>query len=168
MPGRYKVIVPSLVVENVTAATAWIDASPSSILPQKTIIIYTVPGTSTKLIINVWDNKLYATTMSGLILRVINYSHNHIETKGDGDLDRKEDPFWIDTKRGVVFGLWSTASKRLTYSELGHVGTGLFKAMYLEQKYNAATFEVFRAGYGARVGYGTIRAGHLERQTATS
>ncbi|KAL8947687.1 MAG: hypothetical protein Q9222_006055 [Ikaeria aurantiellina] len=163
-----QVLIPSLLVENATAATAWLDGSRAIHLSDKTIIIYTVPGTTTRLMINVWGNDLPATTMSGLILRVVNYSHNHIEAKGDGPLEPKEDPFWIDTKRGVIFGLWSIPTKHLTYSELGNVATGLFKALYLEHKYKAATFEVSRTDSGLRIGYGTIRAGRLESQTATS
>lgn len=95
----------------------------------------------------------------------MNHAATHIEAKGDGFLERGDDPLWLDTKQGIIFGLWSTdAQRRLTYRDLESTAKGLWAAMYMEGKYNAAAVTVFDRAFTTgrnRIGYGVLRAGHL-------
>lgn len=107
--------------------------------------------------------------MGGVILKAINYiasrTRSHPEDRGSV-LDRRDDPFWIESvPPGIIFGAWSTASKRLTYGELENIVLGVWKAMYQEGKYNAASIEVQDKQDGVRtVGNAVIRRGHLTPQ----
>lgn len=102
----------------------------------------------------------------------MNYAATHIEETGDGTMEQKEDPFWIDSRLGVVFGLWSTdPRRRLKYSELGHTAKGIWSAMYMQRKYNAASVSVYDKVYTQgrnRIGYGVLRAGHLKSLVSES
>ncbi|KAL8751285.1 MAG: hypothetical protein Q9199_006523 [Rusavskia elegans] len=134
-----------------------------------TYIIYNVPGTSTRLLISIWDQTLPQVHMGGVILKATNYiasrTRSHPEARGSV-LDRRDDPFWIESvSPGIIFGAWSTASKHLTYGELENIVLGVWKAMYQEGKYNAASIEVQDKQDGVRtVGNAVIRRGHLTRQ----
>lgn len=148
---------------NVSSLTAWLDTIRGPIKPGTTII-YIVPETTTRLVIEVGKDTILPLPMSGLLLRIMNYAATHI-SKGEGTLEAKEDPFWLDTRAGVIFGLWSTdVRRRLTYRDLASTARGIWSSMYLEGKYNAATISVFDLTYAQgnqRIGYGILRLGHL-------
>lgn len=119
--------IPRHVLANAAFATTWLNASAPEDLAMSTTIVYTVPGTSTRLVIKVENNMIPATPMSSLILRTMNLASSHIQKAGDGHpLDQKEDPFWLDSKAGVVLGVWSSATPRLTYNQLGDTARGLW------------------------------------------
>ncbi|KAL8939955.1 MAG: hypothetical protein Q9216_003061 [Gyalolechia sp. 2 TL-2023] len=149
---------------NASSLTAWLDGF-HPIKPGQTTIVYDVPGTSTRLLIEVWNERIPQMPMSVLLLRTINYAATHINEKGDGTIEFREDPFWLDSKTGVIFGLWSTDPRRhLTYSELSNTARGIWAALYRQQKYNAARISVYDKMYTegrTKIGYGVIRSGHL-------
>lgn len=148
---------------NASSLTAWLDTV-HPIKPGQTTIVYNVPGTPTRLIIDVKDERIPSAPMSASLLSTKHFAVTHISEKGDGAIDPKEDPFWWDSHAGVIFGLWSTDSRRLTYSELASTAKGIWVAMYMEKKYNAASISVYDKIYTegrARIGYGVIRAGRL-------
>lgn len=156
--------IPIFPLANATTSTAWLDTTHP--LNGQTTIIYNVPGTKTRLIINVWPDELPEKAMSSVVLRTMSYAATHIEAKGDGTIEPKEDPFWLDSNGGVIFGLWSTDDRRhLSYSELESVARGLWTALFMKKKYNSASVSVFDNVYTSgrtRLGYGVIRVGHLK------
>ncbi len=171
--AAYRSSIPILPFTNPSLATGWLDSSrQTSSVNGKTIIVYRVPETTIRLVIEVYNNELPKLAMSGMILRTMNHAATHIEAKGDGVLERGEDPLWLDTKQGIIFGLWSTdAQRRLTYRDLESTAKGLWAALYLDGKYNSAAFTVFDLAYTSgrrRIGYGVLRAGHLRALVSDS
>ncbi|KAL8726846.1 MAG: hypothetical protein Q9166_006462 [cf. Caloplaca sp. 2 TL-2023] len=169
-------ILPLPLQRSAASATAWLDASKPDNL-SVSYIVYNVPNTSTRLLITAWDHVLPQVKMGAVILKTLNYIERrlrgHPEDR-DLVLDRAMDPFWRESDPppliGVIFGAWSTIpTKRLTYGEVGNIALGLWKAMYLEGKFNQASFEVFNADYGPRrIGYGVLRRGHLVPSSSDS
>lgn len=160
--------VPSLVLTNTSLTTARLEMSqPVGLAVKTTHIVYTVPGTSTKLVIRVYDKELPEPAMADLLLRVMNYATRRIEQKGDRVLLKSEDPFWIDSRAGVVFGAWSMRGATLKYSELVSTARGIWSTMYLEGKYQPASIAIYNTDRGkAQRAYAVIREGSL--QTLTS
>ncbi|KAL8661523.1 MAG: hypothetical protein Q9202_005532 [Teloschistes flavicans] len=156
--------VPSLVLANTSLATAWLETTqPVSLATKTTHIIYSVPGTPTKLIIRVYDQELPQQAMAAILLRVMNYAARRIEEKGDVALLKREDPFWIDSKQGTVFGIWSLRGATLKYSELESTARGIWSTMYLEGKYQPASIAIYNKDRGSAVrGYAVIREGTLQ------
>ncbi|KAL8750808.1 MAG: hypothetical protein Q9184_006288 [Pyrenodesmia sp. 2 TL-2023] len=164
--AAYRNSIPILPSTDPSLSTAWLDSTRRTTSANgRTVVIYHVPGTTTRLIIDVWGDELPELAMSGVILRTMNYAATHIKEKGDGALEPGDDPLWLDTKAGVIFGLWSTdAQRHLTYRDLQNTAKGLWTALYLKQKYNAAAVTVYDLAYTGgrnRVGYGVLRAGPL-------
>ena len=166
----YRNSVPFVPFTNASSLTAWLDISQP--VNGQTIIYYTVPGTSTRLVMNVWETEIPSQAMSSVILRTMNYAATHLSTKGDGALESQEDPFWIDSRQGVIFGIWSTyTGKHLTYNDLKDTARGLWSALYMEKKYCAASVEVYNRDYmhgRTRLGYGVIRGGRLRSSLSDS
>ncbi|KAL8988395.1 MAG: hypothetical protein Q9177_002521 [Variospora cf. flavescens] len=125
---------------------------------RRTIIVYPVPGTTTKLIIDMRQNKLSKFAMGEVVHQTLKFAISHIEAHGDGSLEPKDDPFQLD-RNGVVFGLRSLdrTRRRLTYQELGNTATGLLDAMIRKTKYNvAASFLVYDMISDSQIGEGYI------------
>ncbi len=157
--------LPLVLQQNAALATAWLNRTKPDNL-SVTYIFYPVPGTSTRLFISVWYQTLPKIHMGGVILKATNDVERHIRAHPedrDSVLDRRDDPFWCESDPpGIIFGAWSTAPKRLTYGELGNVALGVWKAMYQEGKYNAASIEIQDMEGGARkIGDAVIRRGRL-------
>lgn len=149
---------------NASLLTTWLDTVHGRIKPGQTTIVYLVPDTTIRLILEVWKESISDRPMSNLLLRTMNYAATHISEKGDGPLEGKEDPFWLDSRLGIIFGLWSTDTRHLTYKNLASVARGVWLAMYIPQKYKAVTISVFDLTYALgnrRIGYGVIRPGSL-------
>ncbi|KAL8646412.1 MAG: hypothetical protein Q9226_006868 [Calogaya cf. arnoldii] len=131
------------------------------------VLLYpSVPNTSIRLFISLWDQTLPQAHMGGVILSASNKVdgriRDHLEDR-NSVLDHRDDPFWVEsTPPGIIFGAWSTATKRLTYGELEAIIFGVWKAMYQEGKYHAASIEVQNKQDGGRtVGSAVIRRGRL-------
>ncbi|CAO1605352.1 hypothetical protein XANCAGTX0491_008872 [Xanthoria calcicola] len=160
--------LPWILQQNAASASAWLDRSKPDNL-SATYIVYNVPGTQTRLIISVWDQTLPPVHMQSVIFKAIQYTERHMRSHPEDQgsvLDRKDDPFWMESDPGgIILGVWSTASKRLTYGELESVVKGIWKAMYQEGKYNAASIEVQTKQGGLRtIGKAVIRRGTLPPQ----
>lgn len=157
--------VPSLVLANTSLATAWLEMSqPVGLASKTTHIIYSVPGTPTKLIIRVYDMELPERAMGDMLLRVMNYAARRIEQRGDSVLLKREDPYWIDLGAGVVFGAWSLRGATLKYSELASTARGIWSTMYLQGKYQPASVAIYNRDRGrAQRAYAVIRQGSLQR-----
>ncbi|KAL8648485.1 MAG: hypothetical protein Q9210_004959 [Variospora velana] len=156
-----------LPLSQASTSTRWLDVTQP--VKMHTMIIYPVPGTTTRLIIKVWEDKLPKLAMSEVISQTMNFAVSHIEAHGDGFLEPRDDPFWLDRPDGVVFGLWSSdRTRHLTYQELGNTAKGLWEAMFMETKYNAASVSVYDKTSSARIGSGVIRAGHVQYQVSDS
>ncbi|KAL8850424.1 MAG: hypothetical protein Q9221_004656 [Calogaya cf. arnoldii] len=161
--------LPSIVQQNATWASAWLDSSKPDKL-SATYIVYNVPNTNIRLLISVWDQTLPQVHMGGVILLAMNKVDTRIQQHPEDEnsvLDRTADPYWVEsTPPGIIFGTWSTmATKRLTYGDLDAVIYGVWKAMYQKGKYNAASIEVQKKlDVWGPVGEAVIRRGRLTPQ----
>ncbi|KAL8700961.1 MAG: hypothetical protein Q9224_000724 [Gallowayella concinna] len=173
LDGGLPLELPVSIQRNPAVANAWLEASKPDNL-SSTTIIYPVPGTSTRLHIAVRDKfPLPQVHMGAVILRTTNFIERHLASHPEDRksvLDGAHDPMWFESEPGgVILGIWSTAPKRLTYGEVGNVALGLWKALYQEGYYKAASFEIFDRTDGLRkVGNGLIRAGHLRSPRSES
>ncbi|KAI4088472.1 MAG: hypothetical protein LQ344_006053 [Seirophora lacunosa] len=150
-----------------SSSTHWLDVTQP--LMTETTIIFHVPGTPTRLILKVWNEELPRAAMSHAIIRTKEYAVSRLFNHRDGPLDARDDPFWLDSGNGVIFGLWSSdPTRRLTYRELESTATGLWLAMYMEDKFNAATISVYDRASPGQIGYGVLRLGHLRYPVADS
>ncbi|KAL8895817.1 MAG: hypothetical protein Q9192_003428 [Flavoplaca navasiana] len=145
---------------------AWLDFSKPDDL-SVTYIVYPIPGSSLRLYISVWDQTLPQVHMGGVILKATNIIASRIKShqnNRDRVLDRSDDPFRVESEpAGIIFGVRSTnQAKRLTYGELESTIFGVWKAMYQEEKYHAASIEVQdKAAGGRTIAEGVIKRGHL-------
>ncbi|KAL8961521.1 MAG: hypothetical protein Q9193_001930 [Seirophora villosa] len=160
--------IPITPLSGASSSTHWLDVSQP--VKMETTIVFHVPGTPTRLILNVWNEELPRAAMSHAIIRTKEYALSRLFHRRDAPpLDLRDDPFWLDSRNGVVFGLWSVdPTRRLTYRELESTAKGLWLAMYMENKFNAATISVYDRAFPGRIGYGVIRLGHLSYPVAGS
>ncbi|KAL9010680.1 MAG: hypothetical protein Q9173_004410 [Seirophora scorigena] len=159
--------IPVIPLSRASSATRWLDVSQP--VKMETTIIFHVPGTTTRLIIKMWNEGLPQVAMSTAIIWTREYAASHLYTRGDGPLERRDDPFWLDSRGGVIFGLWSSDPPRqLTYRELESTARGLWLALYMKNKFNAASVSVYDRASPSRIGYGVLRLGRLRYPVADS
>lgn len=159
--------IPVTPLSRASSLTHWLDVSQP--VKSETTIIFHVPGTPTRLILKVWNEELPRAAMSHAIIRTKEYAISRLFNRRDGPLDTRDDPFWLDSGDGVIFGLWSSdPTRRLTYRELESTAKGLWLAMYMEDKFNAATVSVYDRASPGQIGYGVLRLGHLRYPVADS
>ncbi|KAK3174082.1 hypothetical protein OEA41_001326 [Lepraria neglecta] len=150
----------SIVATSTRTATPVLPLSPpqssdDSNLQKAGLVIYNVPGTSTKIRFTL-GRPLDKTAMKKTILTTYDFIYHVISTEGDGDLPPDEDPFLMNEHYGASIVASSAQGHKLTWELLKGAVVGLYNALYLKGIYKTASFEIWDGSLGI-VGAGQLK-----------